>query len=171
MPSIKRNDEQQKALATITESLDYLTGLAQVAKGEGGDATISFDTGKRGPRNKCVKFTVQANDKDMKKLLRILLDSGKRESKNIESLAKQFDIELSREEAQLVSTFNGATKLLESYEPVKEMEEDEEDSEIEEEEALDDVYPEPEATNVGAYGQNATEAIPVPPAGGYYYQG
>ena len=105
MPSIKKNDEQQRALNTITESLEYLEDLYQVAKGKAYDAIITFDMGKRSPRAKGNKFVIKADDKDMKKLLRILMDAGKRESKNIEALAKQFDIELTKEEMKLVAMF------------------------------------------------------------------
>ena len=107
MPIIKKNDEQQKALNTITESLEYLETLCQLTRGKTYDATITFAMGKRGPRSKGNKFVIKADDKDMKKLLRILMDAGKRESKNIETLAKQFDIELSAEELNLVALCSG----------------------------------------------------------------
>lgn len=128
MPSIKKNDEQQRALNTITESLEYLEDLYQVAKGKAYDAIITFDMGKRSPRSKGNKFVIKADDKDMKKLLRILMDAGKRESKNIETLAKQFDIELTKEEMKLVAMF-GNQKGTEDFgkddddgEPVSEQE-------------------------------------------------
>lgn len=99
MPSIKRNEDQARALEEITEELSQIASLqAFLSKEWSDDTSLRISAASQDSKRGIHVMAIPITDKDVKTIRRIAEARRERLAKDIQKKADAYDIELSEED-------------------------------------------------------------------------
>lgn len=180
MASIKQNVAQQRALNEINKAMDTERVLYEVLTSKKGMVVaMTFDDGvARSGRNGGLKIQLNAKDKEMQDLKKVLMKVHSRIAKEVRSKAKEFSIEFdATDESYLSLTAKTKPANTEQPTPVESMEQAEStlaadeliqpdkapDEPLRYEEKRDEYVPEREdEATAKSFGEISQEAEPEP---------